>query len=93
MNQTAPETPDGNHTPQTSNQRFEIRIRGHLSPQWSDWFEGFTITHTTDGDSILAGSVTDQSALHSLLARIRDLNLALVSVNQVDTNREDHKEG
>jgi len=63
---------------------YQIRIRGYLRPEWSEWFEGTTITHESNGDTILSGSVRDQAALHGLLARVRDLGLSLVSVNQAE---------
>ena len=62
---------------------YQIRIKGYLRPEWSAWFEGTTITHESNGDTILSGSVRDQAALHGLLTRVRDLGLTLVSVNQV----------
>ncbi len=63
---------------------YAIHIKGYLDARWSVWFEGLAITHTQDGDTILAGPVTDQAALHGLLARVRDLNLTLVSVTLCD---------
>ncbi len=60
---------------------YRIRVRGHLSGQWSEWFDGMTITHEAGGESVLTGPV-DQSALHGLLAKVRDLGLVLVSVNR-----------
>lgn len=61
--------------------RYEIRIRGTLSPEWTEWFDGMEIRQEADGGTVLAGSVPDQAALHGLLARVRDLNLTLISVN------------
>jgi hypothetical protein len=63
---------------------YVIRIKGHLDPRWSEWFEGLTVTQTESGETVLSGPVVDQSALHGLLARIRDLNLTLVSVTWVE---------
>ena len=68
---------------QTAPEQYSIRIEGHLSMNWSDWFEGMTITQTESGETILQGSVPDQAALHGLLTRIRDLNLPLVSVTRI----------
>jgi hypothetical protein len=62
---------------------YEIRVAGHLSPQWADWFEGLTITLEEDGNTLLAGPVADQAALHGLLKKVRDLGLSLLSVNRV----------
>jgi hypothetical protein len=62
---------------------YEIRVVGHLSPQWMDWFDGLAITLEEDGNTLLSGPVVDQAALHGLLKGVRDLGLTLVSVNQV----------
>ncbi len=61
---------------------YEIRVEGHLPDGWSDWFGGLEIRCDPSGQSILSGSLPDQAALHGVLARIRDLNLKLVSVNR-----------
>ena len=61
---------------------YQIRIKGHLDSQWTEWFEGMTITLEANGDTLLTGSVIDQSALHSLLKKIRDLGMPLISVNR-----------
>jgi hypothetical protein len=63
---------------------YEIRVEGHLPPQWVDWFEGLTITLEEDGDTLLTGPVTDQAALHGLLKKVRDLGLPLVSVRPLE---------
>ncbi len=62
---------------------YEIRIEGHLSDNWSDWFEGLTFHHECDGTTILSGEIIDQAALHGLLKIIRDLGLPLLSVNRI----------
>ncbi len=62
---------------------YQIRIEGHLDQQWTDWFEGLTITPEKDGNTLLTGSVADQAALHGLLKKIRDLGIVLVSVNRI----------
>ncbi len=64
---------------------YEIRLQGRLDhPRWSTWFDGMKLTPDTDGTTVLCGHVTDQAALHGLLARLRDLGLPLVSVTQVE---------
>jgi hypothetical protein len=62
---------------------YQIRIKGHLDSQWTDWFGGLTITLEEDGDTLLTGPVVDQAALHGLLKKVRDLGMPLVSVVQV----------
>ncbi len=59
---------------------YEIRIQGHLAPYWSETFDGMQVTLTEGGETLLTGEVADQAALHGLLAKIRDLNLTLISV-------------
>jgi hypothetical protein len=62
---------------------YEIKIKGHLDPGWADWFAGLELTHLEGGQTLLAGALSDQAALHGLLERIRDLNLRLISVTSV----------
>jgi hypothetical protein len=64
---------------------YEIRIKGHLDRQWSDWFDGLNITLEEDGDTLLTGLVVDQAALHGLLKKVRDLGMPLVSVSPVES--------
>jgi hypothetical protein len=63
---------------------YQIRIKGHLGPQWADWFGGLTVTLEEDGDTLLTGPVVDQAALHGLLKKVRDLGMPLVSVSPVE---------
>jgi len=63
---------------------YQIRVKGNLDQKWSDWFDGFTITPQAGGATLLIGPVADQSALHGLLAKIRDLGLPLLSVQRVE---------
>ena len=69
---------------QAQSASYEIRVTGHLPPQWTDWFEGLTITLEESGDTLLTGPVIDQAALHGLLKKVRDLGLSLVSVSPVE---------
>jgi hypothetical protein len=75
MNDPSSSTPAG----------YELRIQGHLDPRWSTWFGGLAITHDEDGTTTLRGVVTDQSELHGLLAKVRDLGITLLSVTPLDT--------
>jgi hypothetical protein len=61
---------------------YEIQVVGQLDPLWAEWFEGLSLSLGPDGTSTLTGPVADQATLHSLLARVRDLGLVLVSVQR-----------
>ena len=65
---------------------YQIRIKGLLDRQWTDWFGGMTISATEDGDTLLTGPVEDQAALHGLLRRVRDSGLSLVSVGPIESD-------
>lgn len=67
---------------------YHIRIKGHLGPRWSAWFEGMTITPEDTGNTLLIGPVVDQAALYGLLRKIRDLGLPLVSMVRVEPQQE-----
>jgi len=66
---------------------YQIRVRGHLGSQWTDWFEGLCVTLTENGDTLLTGPVADQAALHGLLRKVRDLGMPLLSINCVEPGR------
>lgn len=66
---------------------YQIRIKGHLGRQWTDWFEGLTITQEDNGETILTGLVADQAALHGVLRKVRDLGTPLLSVMRVKRTR------
>ena len=68
---------------------YTIRVKGHLDQFWSAWFDGMTITNEANGDAIISGSPVDQAALHSLLVKVYNLNLTLISVlrNETDATR------
>jgi hypothetical protein len=67
---------------------YQIILQGHLSRQWSDWFDGFTITLDERGQTILVGPVADQAALHGLLKKIRNLGIPLISIRRLDPGEE-----
>jgi hypothetical protein len=63
---------------------YQFRIKGHLGPQWTEWFEGLSITLEEGGETLLTGPVADQAALHGLLRKIRDLGMPLISAIRVN---------
>ena len=71
---------------------YQIRLKGHLSHQWTDWFEGLTITLEVDGNTLLTGPVIDQAALHGLLKKVRDLGMPLISVNRIEPGQADARD-
>ena len=66
---------------------YQIRVRGHLSDQWTSWFEGLTITLEENGDTLLTGPVVDQAALFGLLKKVRDVGIPLISINCLEPCR------
>jgi hypothetical protein len=71
---------------------YQIRIKGHLGSQWTDWFAGLTITPEDNGDTLLTGPVVDQAALYGLLKRVRDMGMPLVSVYPLEPGQTDHSD-
>ena len=69
-------------------QQVEIRVKGQIDEHWAEWLGGLTITHTSEGETVLSGPVQDQAALYGLLAGLRDLGLPLLSVNPRKANAE-----
>ena len=67
---------------------YRIILKGHLDPEWSEWFGGLTITLVDNGETILTGSLVDQTALHGVLIKIRDLGLPLLSLTRLETGEE-----
>ena len=68
---------------------YQIRVKGHLGPQWTDWFEGLTITLEDNGQTLLTCPVVDQAALYGLLRKVRDLGLPLISVTRAEPGHVD----
>jgi hypothetical protein len=67
-------------------QHVEIRVKGRIDQRWSEWFDGLTITHSDQDETVLTGPVADQAALYGLMTKLRDLGLPLLSVNRVERN-------
>ncbi|HLL39105.1 MAG TPA: hypothetical protein VK357_05480 [Rubrobacteraceae bacterium] len=68
---------------------YEIRVKGYLDGRWSEWFDGLEITNLENGEAMLSGQIVDQAALHGVLNKVRDLNLALVAVSSVGPERQE----
>jgi hypothetical protein len=66
--------------------RYEIRLKGHLDGRWAAWFDGLSLSHESEGLTVIRGHVPDQAALHGLLQKVRDTGLPLVSVTHVDAD-------
>jgi hypothetical protein len=81
-------------TKQTHPTWYEIRVEGHLPPQWMDWFDGLTVRQEVNGETIITGPLPDQAALYGLLKKVRDLGMPLIAVNraashQTETNNSE----
>lgn len=72
-------------TPHSYSDYYEIRIKGFIDPGW-EWLEDMAVSYVGPDVTLISGRILDQSALHGFLARIRDLNLTLLSVEQIDSN-------
>ena len=68
---------------------YKIKIKGRLENHWTDWFEGLVFTYENDATTTIQGPFPDQAALHSILIKIRDLNLILISVTELDSSADD----
>ena len=64
---------------------YTIRVVGQVDAQWSEWFDGLTISNASPGEAMISGEILDQAALHGTLNKIFDLNLALISVTKLDS--------
>ena len=72
----------------------EIIVKGHLDIDWSGWFEGLTITHNEEGETMLSGQIRDQAALYGIIAKMRDMGLFLILVKYTagESTQESSKE-
>jgi hypothetical protein len=78
------DTMQNNRTESGQAMIYQIRIKGLLSDQWSEWFQGLSIIPAGDGDTFLTGPAADQAALFGLLRKVRDLGMPLLSVNRIE---------
>src|SRR6185369_16037920 len=94
---SAPRRPPGGHhrsrrstvmsTPTTTSRTttYEVRLAGHLDEHWATWLDDLALVRHDDGTTVLTGPVSDQSQLHGLLARVRDLGAPLLSLRALDS--------
>jgi hypothetical protein len=68
---------------------YQIRVKGHFSPQLAGWFDDLTVTNEPDGAALLSGFIIDQAALYGVLLKIHHLGLTLLSVNRVEPHSDD----
>ena len=68
---------------------YHIRVKGILDSKWSDWFDGLVIFPQVNGETLMAGPVTDQSALYGLLNKLRDIGLTLLSINSLEMEEDE----
>ena len=62
-------------------QQVQICFRGHINKDWANRLFSLQITHTSDGNTMLSGTLRDQAELRGILSRLADLGLDLISVN------------
>ena len=66
--------------------RYEIRVKGHLGPRWTTWFDGLSLVNEDDGVTVIRGELADQAALHGVLHKLRDIGIPLVSLTQLPSD-------
>jgi len=74
-------------TDDLTSHQYEIRVEGHLGPRWAAWLDDLSLTTEDDGTTVLRGPVVDQSALHGVLQRLRDLGIPLISLTELPSDR------
>ena len=74
--------------PEKTSTIYVIKLQGYLDTEWSEWLYDMAITHENDGTSTLCGPLPDQAVLHSVLERIRDMNLALINLYKVNSSND-----
>ena len=72
-----------------SQEFYQITVKGHLNPNWANWFDGLTITPLPNGTTAISGPIVDQAALHGVLRKVRDLGVPLLSVTRVRPGQAD----
>jgi hypothetical protein len=70
---------------------YQIRVQGDLEPEWSDWFDGMTISRPVKGETWLVGPVADQPALYGLLTKVMNLGLPLISVTRCEDQDDESR--
>ena len=75
--------------PESTLNTYQIKLQGHLDKKWAEWFYDLDIIHESDGTTTLCGALPDQTALHSVLDRIRDMNLTLINVSKLNDINQD----
>ena len=72
---------------------YQIRVKGHFSPQLATWFDDLTVTNEPDGGALLSGFIIDQAALYGVLLKIHHLGITLLSVNRIASPCDDASRG
>jgi hypothetical protein len=73
--------------------RVKIRVKGRLDKHWSEWFDGLKISYRGEDETVLSGPFCDQAALYSLLTKLRDLGLGLVSLRTTEISPAGNNRG
>ena len=74
--------------PENTTVIFQIRIQGQINESWSDWLGGLTITVQPEGETLLAGPIADQAALHGIMDRLYAMNLSILSIVQARNEQD-----
>lgn len=68
--------------------QIEMRVKGYIDEQWSEWFGGLTISYSSADETVISGVVPDEAALYGIISRLRDLGLKLTSLSSEEIRGE-----
>jgi hypothetical protein len=63
---------------------YQIRVKEIIDHNFADWLDNLTLIPQENGETLLIGSFTDQSALRGFLDQLWNLNITVISVERIE---------